>query len=469
MIGGQRRRKPHVVVHLDVERGLERVRKRRARMVEASEIGSVDGGARKKGWRKRRQALSGVLEKWGSGRIMMTDKISAKSCGFDDFIRATFAIRQFSNGAGGSVTADLDTSHDKIANSEGNGGTRCVGAFAMESAAFFSEDTEHLFGELSSGPSESKESMNIGCLIGGGSRNGSEAQIERKTKRPANGRDAANNVGAVNGAAVPSMCSSVGSFDENGGGATVIGINSNGFVEESVKAFDANGFVITTSGNVNIDAEDIADGDEKAFEIAAIIDNNETAETDLQQDFLNKETCKIMSSDVVSSVDKHEASQVTHGVQQISVATVIGDVAGGPKIDMKNVKWTAKGPGEDEFAVASDGAVHGDAMRALKHPVGNVFATLWPEESEADAVEGLVDTHVPSGRRSVASRKDVAPKRKWDDNQHEHFLVVLHWLKHDQFALDHGDAVTTNIIAISRIDGGEIRFGDGRRRGQAVE
>jgi hypothetical protein len=118
---------------------------------------------------------------------------------------------------------------------------------------------------------------------------------------------------------------------------------------------------------------------------------------------LNKETGEVMSSDVVSSIDKHETSQVAHGVQQISVATIIGNIARGPKIDMENVKGAAEGPREDKFTVASDGAVHGDAVRALKHPIGNVFTTLWPEESEADAMEGLVDAHVPSRRRSVVS------------------------------------------------------------------
>jgi hypothetical protein len=221
----------------------------------------------------------------------------------------------------------------------------------------------------------------------------------------------------------------VGSFDEDSVGATVIGSDSNSFVEKFVKALDANGFVITMSGNMNDDAKDVADGDKEAFQIATIVDNNQTTETDFQQDFLNKETGKIMSSNVVSSVDEHEASQVAHGVQQISITTVIGNFAGGPKIDMENVEGTAEGPGEDELTVASDGAVQGNAMRALKHPVGNVFAILRPKELETDAVKGFVDAHVPSGRRGVISGKHVAAKRKRDDNPHYHFLVVLHRLK----------------------------------------
>ena len=152
----------------------------------------------------------------------------------------------------------------------------------MDGAAFFSEETEYLLGELSSGSSKSKESMNIGSLIGSGSRSWSKAQIERKAKRTADGRDAANDVGAINRAAVPGICSGVGGFNKYGIGATVIGSDSDSFVEESVKAFNANGFVVAASGNMNIDVEDVADSDEEAFEVAAVINNDETAETDLQ-------------------------------------------------------------------------------------------------------------------------------------------------------------------------------------------
>jgi hypothetical protein len=116
-----------------------------------------------------------VLEKRGSGGIMTTDKISARAGGLDGFTRATFGIRQFSNGASGSITVDFDRSHDKIANSKGDGEARFVGAFSMERLVFFSEDAEHLLRKLSSGgSSEPKKSMCIGCLIGSRSWSGGE-------------------------------------------------------------------------------------------------------------------------------------------------------------------------------------------------------------------------------------------------------------------------------------------------------
>jgi hypothetical protein len=123
---------------------------------------------------------------------------------------------------------------------------------------------------------------------------------------------------------------------------------------------------------------------------------------------LNQETSKIMGSDVVGGVDKHKTGEVAHGIQEVSVAAVIGNFARSPKINMENVKWAAERPREDELAVASDSAVGSDAMRALEDPISDIFATEGPKEPKTNAMESLVNAHMTSGRRSVVSRKDVA-------------------------------------------------------------
>lgn len=48
MISWQGRWEPHVVAHLDVERGFEQMRQRRVRVVKVTEVGSVDGCALEK-------------------------------------------------------------------------------------------------------------------------------------------------------------------------------------------------------------------------------------------------------------------------------------------------------------------------------------------------------------------------------------------------------------------------------------
>jgi hypothetical protein len=51
-------------------------------------------------------------------------------------------------------------------------------------------------------------------------------------------------------------------------------------------------------------------------------------------------------------------------------------------------------------------------------------------------MERLVYSHVTSGRRGMVSRKNVTAERARNDNQHEHFLVVLDRLENDKFAIE---------------------------------
>jgi hypothetical protein len=70
---------------------------------------------------------------------MTTNKIGAETSRFDNFVGPTFAISELSNCSGSSIAVNLNTSHDKIANSEINGVTGFVGALAVDGTAFFSE------------------------------------------------------------------------------------------------------------------------------------------------------------------------------------------------------------------------------------------------------------------------------------------------------------------------------------------
>ncbi len=65
VIGGQRGRKPHVVVHLDVEGGFEGMRDRRMGVIEVAEIRGVNGRARKEGGWGRRGCLRGIYDDRG--------------------------------------------------------------------------------------------------------------------------------------------------------------------------------------------------------------------------------------------------------------------------------------------------------------------------------------------------------------------------------------------------------------------
>ena len=108
-------------------------------------------------------------------------------------------------------------------------------------------------------------------------------------------------------------------------------------------------------------------------------------------------------------------------------------------------------------------------MRTFKAPIGNDFTTVGPEEPEADVVKGFVDTHVAGRRSSMISRKDVAAERKRDDNEHQHFGVVLDGLKDDQFTLNKGQPIAADIIAVGLMKRGDISFREGGMCGQLLQ
>jgi hypothetical protein len=123
---------------------------------------------------------------------------------------------------------------------------------------------------------------------------------------------------------------------------------------------------------------------------------------------LYKTVSQVMGSNVVGSIDNHKPGEVTHDIHTIRVTVIVGDITGGPKVYMENVEGAAGRPGEDELAVASHSAIVSNAVGALKAPIGDFLATsMWPKESHADLVEGIVDTHMSSSGGDIVSREDV--------------------------------------------------------------
>jgi hypothetical protein len=111
-----------------------------------------------------------------------------------------------------------------------------------------------------------------------------------------------------------------------------------------------------------------------------------------------------MGSDVVSSCDKDKTSEVTtHGIHKICLSTIVGNIAGCPKVNMDDIKRAAKGPRENEFAIAGNGSIGYNAVGTAKNPISNVFVAMQPEESETDAQKGFVDAHV-----AMVSQKYIA-------------------------------------------------------------
>jgi hypothetical protein len=72
-----------------------------------------------------------------------------------------------------------------------------------------------------------------------------------------------------------------------------------------------------------------------------------------------------MGSGVAGGINEDESSKVAHRVHEIGFATIVGNLARGPKLNMEDIKGATERPRKDELAVASDGAVGSDAMGAL--------------------------------------------------------------------------------------------------------
>jgi hypothetical protein len=111
-------------------------------------------------------------------------------------------------------------------------------------------------------------------------------------ERSTDSRDTADNISIINGAAVPSVIvsSSVRGFDKNRVSAAIVGSDSNSFIEESVEVFNSDSFVIAASSDMKVNGKSSPDSLEESFKSATVINNHQTAKSDLQKDFLDKET-----------------------------------------------------------------------------------------------------------------------------------------------------------------------------------
>jgi hypothetical protein len=151
------------------------------------------------------------------------------------------------------------------------------------------------------------------------------------------------------------------------------------------------------NSNVVVNGENGTDFKEKAFESAAVVNHDQATETNFQEDILDKQASKVVGRDIVGGSDHDKTGEVTHDVHEVSFVAIVFGFARGPQIDVQNIEWAAEGPRENKLAITGNGPVGGKAVGALEAPVSNVFAAVGPEETEADAMECLVDAHVTGG------------------------------------------------------------------------
>jgi hypothetical protein len=174
-----------------------------------------------------------------------------------------------------------------------------------------------------------------------------EREVKRKLEFTADGSNAANDIGTVDGASIPGVSGAMDCFHEDLVGATIVACDSNAAVEHAKETLDAHGFVVATSSSVEFQFELFAHGFKEAAKSATGVHNNCIGEADLEEKLLHEDMGEIGGGDVREAFSDHHASKIAHGGEDVGGAVVeAGGVTGLPKIDMEDVKRAANGPRE---------------------------------------------------------------------------------------------------------------------------
>jgi hypothetical protein len=79
---------------------------------------------------------------------------------------------------------------------------------------------------------------------------GRESEVERKLEFAADGGDAANDIGAVNGTSVSGVSGAMDCFHEDLVGASIVVCDSDTAIENTKETLEAHAFVVATSSRV---------------------------------------------------------------------------------------------------------------------------------------------------------------------------------------------------------------------------
>jgi hypothetical protein len=168
-----------------------------------------------------------------------------------------------------------------------------------------------------------------------------QSEIERELKVAAHSRDTPDDVGTVNGAAIPSVSGNHSSFDPNEWCGAVGTSNSDGFVQVLKETLDTDGFVVASGSAVQSNAEKLTSFRKDAAKSAASISNNESAHVDFQQDFLEQKTGKVMGMSSLDGNTDHELGEVAHGRKEMGVTGSRYSSAGTPEVAIEDLEERA--------------------------------------------------------------------------------------------------------------------------------
>ena len=106
---------------------------------------------------------------------------------------------------------------------------------------------------------------------------GGEGHVDGEFKFAADSGDTANDFGAVDAAAVPSVGGALGGLDKDFVGTAVVGVDRDSFVEISEISLDGDGFMIATGSGMEANTKNVAHVAEDTKKSAASVDDNKAA------------------------------------------------------------------------------------------------------------------------------------------------------------------------------------------------
>jgi hypothetical protein len=374
-----------------------------------------------------------------------------------DAIRATNLIRELSDAVEFSVALDLNTNEDKVVGSEVGSGATFVDTVAVSLTAIFDNQSNDLTSEVDVMASVFNVVENRGAGIGErcrrGMASGGEGEVEGKLEFTAHGGNAADDVGAVDGTAVPSVSGNHGGFDPDEMRATIRAGNGDGFVKVTKETLNTDGFVITTRGGMETNTEEFASSGENTAESAAGVDDDEAAHADFQQDLLKQKASKFVGMDVVNRHANHKLGEVTHGGEEMASTGFGNSSAWAPKVTVQNKHGSGDGPAEENFAVSTDALVGEDAMSAFLDPVDNILAATGPKEAHANAEQGFAHAKMTTDRAAMEHVEDETAQRRGHDDKQKGG-AGLKTLAHNKAALVDAEVVVARELLEGRMKAG---------------
>ncbi len=120
-------------------------------------------------------------------------------------------------------------------------------------------------------------------------------------------RDAANNVGTVNRATLPSVCGQHDCGNPNvRDGVTILGGNCDGFIGETKEPLDADGLVISFCGGGKTDIKEVTHFLKDGKEFIVCINVDHVAEADLKENVLHKSNGEVRGENGYKGDDNGE-------------------------------------------------------------------------------------------------------------------------------------------------------------------